>query len=67
MFILSQENQIKLIGLNGIPIIKEGDIISNIIYEALRTNKVILEDGDLIVINYNLILYIPPLFLLVRE
>jgi len=55
VFILSQENQIKLIGLNGIPLIKEGDIISNIIYEALRTNKVILEDGDLIVIAQSII------------
>ncbi len=49
------ENQIKLIGLANIPIIKKGDDISKIIIEGLFVNKVSLDDGDLIVIAQSII------------
>ena len=52
---MPNKNQIKLIGLANIPIIKKGDNISKIIIEGLIANKVSLDDGDLIVIAQSII------------
>jgi len=49
------ENQIKLIGLANIPIIKQGDDVSKIIIEGLNANKISLDDGDLIIIAQSII------------
>jgi len=48
-------NEIKIIGLNGIPLIKTGDNISDIIIKGLEDNKITLEDGDIIVIAQTII------------
>ncbi len=46
---------INIIGLQGIPIIKPGDNISNIILEALENNNLSLENGDILVIAQTII------------
>ncbi|MFX1395099.1 MAG: coenzyme F420-0:L-glutamate ligase [Promethearchaeota archaeon] len=46
---------INIIGLQGIPIIKPGDNISNIILEALDNNKLSLKNGDILVIAQTII------------
>ncbi len=52
---MSFENQIKLIGLKNIPVIRKGDDISEIILDSLRTNEISLNEGDLIVIAQKII------------
>lgn len=52
---MSFKNQIKLIGLKDIPIIKKGDELSEIILNNLRINKISLDDGDLIAIAQTII------------
>jgi len=49
------KDKIDLIGLKGIPIIKPGDNISQVILEALKSNDIILEDGDILVIAQTII------------
>ena len=46
---------INLIGLQGIPLIKPGDNIPNIILEALNRNNLSLENGDILVIAQSII------------
>ncbi|MFX0104188.1 MAG: coenzyme F420-0:L-glutamate ligase [Candidatus Hodarchaeota archaeon] len=46
---------IKIIGLKGIPLIKKGDNIPEIIINALNLNELSLEDGDIIVIAQTII------------
>ena len=52
---MPNKNQIKLIGLANIPLIKKGDNISKIIIKGLLTNNISLDDGDLIVIAQSII------------
>lgn len=47
--------KINLIGLKGIPLIKEGDNISKIIINALEKNKISLDNGDIIAIAQTII------------
>ncbi len=49
------KNKIDLIGLKGIPLIQPGDDISQIILEALKSNKLNLEDGDILIIAQTII------------
>ncbi|MEG3224439.1 MAG: coenzyme F420-0:L-glutamate ligase [Methanobacteriales archaeon Met13] len=42
--------EIKLIGLSGIPLIKEGDNLGEIILSASEDHNTVLEDGDVIVV-----------------
>ncbi|MFX0034927.1 MAG: coenzyme F420-0:L-glutamate ligase [Candidatus Hermodarchaeota archaeon] len=49
------KNEIKIIGLKGIPLIKKGDNIPEIIISALDRNRLLLEDGDIIVIAQTII------------
>ncbi len=49
------KNNINLIGLKGIPLIKKGDNISNIILDALKQNNLTLDDGDIFVIAQTII------------
>lgn len=49
------KNKIDLIGLKGIPIIKPGDTISQIVLEALKSNDITLKDGDILVIAQTII------------
>jgi coenzyme F420-0:L-glutamate ligase/coenzyme F420-1:gamma-L-glutamate ligase len=46
---------INLIGLKEIPLIKPGDNIAQIIAKSLKDNKVILENGDILVIAQTII------------
>ena len=46
---------INIIGLKGLPIIKPGDNIPNIILEALDKNNLSLENGDIIIIAQTII------------
>ena len=46
---------INIIGLKGIPVIKSGDNLPNIILEALDKNNLSLENGDIIVIAQTII------------
>ena len=48
-------NEVSIIGLEGIPFIKPGDNIPNIILEALNRNNLILENGDILVIAQSII------------
>ncbi|MFX1257892.1 MAG: coenzyme F420-0:L-glutamate ligase [Promethearchaeota archaeon] len=52
---MTYESKIKIIGLKNIPLIKKGDNISEIIINALKTNEISLEDGDIIVIAQTII------------
>ncbi|MFX1590331.1 MAG: coenzyme F420-0:L-glutamate ligase [Promethearchaeota archaeon] len=49
------KNKIQIIGLKGIPLIKEGDIIADIITDSLRKNRIILNNGDILVIAQTII------------
>jgi len=49
------KNQIQIIGLKGIPLIKKGDDISQVIIEALKKNNLSLKNKDIIVIAQSLI------------
>jgi coenzyme F420-0:L-glutamate ligase/coenzyme F420-1:gamma-L-glutamate ligase len=48
-------DEIRIYGLKGIPIIKKGDIISEIIINALMHNNIIPQEGDIIVIAQSII------------
>jgi coenzyme F420-0:L-glutamate ligase/coenzyme F420-1:gamma-L-glutamate ligase len=48
-------NEIKIYGLSGIPLIKKGDNISEIIIHALQQNNLALEERDIIVIAQSII------------
>jgi coenzyme F420-0:L-glutamate ligase/coenzyme F420-1:gamma-L-glutamate ligase len=48
-------NEIKIIGLREIPLIKKGDNIAEVILEALKRNALPLEDGDIIVVAQTII------------
>ena len=50
------KNKIDLTGLKGIPLIQPGDNISQIILEALKSNNITLEDGDILIIAQTIIL-----------
>ncbi|MFX1573106.1 MAG: coenzyme F420-0:L-glutamate ligase [Promethearchaeota archaeon] len=52
---MNLENEIQLIGLKSIPIVKKGDNISQVIINALEKQKLTLENGDIIVIAQSLI------------
>lgn len=49
------KDEIEIIGLKGIPLIKKGDNISEIIINALNINELSLEDGDIIIIAQTII------------
>lgn len=49
------KNQIKIIGVKNIPLIKEGDNIPRIIFNTLRENSLNLKDKDIIVIAQSII------------
>ncbi len=52
---MSFKDEIKIIGLKEIPLIKKGDNISDIIIKALDRNRLTLQDGDIIVIAQTII------------
>ncbi|MBA7633895.1 Bifunctional F420 biosynthesis protein FbiB [subsurface metagenome] len=52
---MSFKDEIKIIGLKEIPLIKKGDNISDIIIKALDRNGLPLQDGDIIVIAQTII------------
>ena len=49
------ENQIRIIGLKNIPLIKKGDNLAKIILNNLKINEISLDNGDLIVIAQTII------------
>ncbi|UCC18741.1 MAG: coenzyme F420-0:L-glutamate ligase [Promethearchaeota archaeon] len=49
------KNEIKIIGLKNIPLIKEGDNVTEFIIEALNKEGLDLEDGDILVIAQTII------------
>ncbi|MFW9999966.1 MAG: coenzyme F420-0:L-glutamate ligase [Candidatus Hodarchaeota archaeon] len=52
---MNLKKEIKIIGLKGIPLIKKGDQLSEIIINALNKNEISLEDRDIIVIAQSII------------
>ncbi len=52
---MSFKDELKIIGLKEIPLIKKGDNISDIIIKALDRNGLTLQDGDIIVISQTII------------
>ncbi|MFX1387915.1 MAG: coenzyme F420-0:L-glutamate ligase [Promethearchaeota archaeon] len=52
---MSFKDEIKIIGLKQIPLIRKGDNIPKIIIDALNKNGLSLEDGDIIVIAQTII------------
>ncbi|MFW9875690.1 MAG: coenzyme F420-0:L-glutamate ligase [Candidatus Thorarchaeota archaeon] len=52
---MNLKNEIKVIGLKGIPLIKKGDNISEFIIDALSRIGLTLEDGDILVIAQTII------------
>ena len=48
-------DKIKLIGLKGIPLIKPGDNIPEIILTSLKKHNIELENGDILVIAQTII------------
>lgn len=46
---------LELFGLQGIPLVQEGDNIANLILDALKRENQTLEDGDIILIAETLI------------
>lgn len=52
---MSTMNEIKIIGLKEIPLIKEGDDIAKIILEAIKKNNLGLQNGDIFVIAQTII------------
>ena len=49
------KNKIEIIGLEGIPLIKEGNDIAKIIFDVLPENNIQLEDGDILIIAQTII------------
>ncbi len=49
------KKKIKIIGLQGIPLIKQGDNIPKIILDAIKTENISLENGDILVIAQTII------------
>jgi coenzyme F420-0:L-glutamate ligase/coenzyme F420-1:gamma-L-glutamate ligase len=49
------KKKIEIIGLKSIPLIKEGDIIANIIVDSLGKNNLTLNNGDILVIAQTII------------
>ena len=47
--------RINLIGIENIPLIKNGDDLPSIIYSALKHNKISLENGDILVIAQTIV------------
>jgi coenzyme F420-0:L-glutamate ligase/coenzyme F420-1:gamma-L-glutamate ligase len=47
--------EIRIIGLTNIPLIKKGDDIAEIIIENIRKEKIIIEEGDVIVISQKIV------------
>jgi len=52
---MNLKDEIKIIGLKGIPIIKKGDKITDIIIDGLNKNGISLEDQDIIIIAQSII------------
>ncbi|MFX1418920.1 MAG: coenzyme F420-0:L-glutamate ligase [Promethearchaeota archaeon] len=52
---MSLKDEIKVIGLKGIPLIKKGDNLTKFIIDALNRNRFTLEDGDILVIAQTII------------
>jgi coenzyme F420-0:L-glutamate ligase/coenzyme F420-1:gamma-L-glutamate ligase len=52
---MNLKNDIQIIGLKGIPLIKKGDNLPEIIIKALDLNNIALENGDIIVIAQTII------------
>jgi len=48
-------DKVELIGLKGIPLVREGDNLSDIIIESLKDNNIELEHGDIIVIAQTIV------------
>ena len=48
-------NSLKLCGLEGIPIIRQGDDLAEIILTALHRSKIVLQDGDILVVTQKII------------
>ena len=48
-------NNISLIGIEDIPLIKPGDDLPSIIYNALMNNKILLQNGDILVIAQSIV------------
>jgi coenzyme F420-0:L-glutamate ligase/coenzyme F420-1:gamma-L-glutamate ligase len=48
-------SEIRVIGLKGVPLIKEGDDISQIIIRAVAANDLTIENGDILVIAQTII------------
>ena len=49
------ENEIKIIGLKDIPLVKKGDNIPTIIIKSLQNSGLSLENGDIIIIAQSLV------------
>jgi coenzyme F420-0:L-glutamate ligase/coenzyme F420-1:gamma-L-glutamate ligase len=49
------KDEIKIIGLKGIPLIEPGDCLDDIILTALKENNVTLNDGDIILIAQSIV------------
>ncbi len=52
---MNLKDEIKIMGLEDIPLIKRGDFLPEIIINALEINGITLEDGDIIVIAQSII------------
>ena len=52
---MNSKNGIEIIGLRGIPLVKEGDEISELILKSLKSNDLSLKDKDIIVIAQSLV------------
>jgi len=50
-----KKKKVEIIGLKGIPIIKEGDVIPDIILDSLEKNNLALNNGDILVIAQSII------------
>jgi coenzyme F420-0:L-glutamate ligase/coenzyme F420-1:gamma-L-glutamate ligase len=49
------KNRIEIFGLQDIPLVKEGDNISDIILDSLNHSELSLQDGDIIVVAQSII------------
>jgi coenzyme F420-0:L-glutamate ligase/coenzyme F420-1:gamma-L-glutamate ligase len=52
---MNSEDGIEIIGLKGIPLVKEGDDISEVIISSLKSNGLSLKEKDIIVIAQSLV------------
>ena len=52
---MNQASQLSLITLPGIPQIKAGDNLAEIIFETLQANELTLEDGDILVLAQKIV------------